>query len=498
MLSPQASNQPNDSKQPVHQHIVASNTTSFRPRVLLIAERANPEYTSIPLHGWSHGRAIANLADVHIVTQHWNGPAFIRAGFTNFTAINTSIVHEPMKRLIALLRRSPEKGWTTETALSAIEYYYFEFLVWRRFKQQIKSGAFDLVHRLIPSSPTAASLIAAKCKQAGIPFILGPLNGGLPWPKQFEHVRRQEQEWLSYVRGLYRLMPGYKSTRKHAAAIIAASQSTLSQIAAAYQHKCIYCPENGVDMQRFRLQRQHLAKLPLKVVFIGRLVPYKGADMLIEAAASLLRTKEITLEIIGEGPERSALAAQLQQLGLTGIVALTGYVPQAQLPKKLAAADVFAFPSIREFGGSVVVEAMATGLVPVVVDYGGPGEIVTQTTGYKIPLSSRAEIVEGFRQSLERLVACPQQVDTIGDLARQRILSKFTWEEKSKRTLEVYRWVLEEGAPKPDPNYYRDDPDNDPNEIGDQPSGKLYRQAQRTKLPRLLTTAHPIGEVPCH
>lgn len=448
MLGPTAAKQ---STAPLQMQL---DTADFRPRVLLIAERANPEYTSIPLHGWSHGRAIAHFADVHMVTQHWNGPAFLRAGFTNFTGLDTSIVHEPMKRLIALLRGGAQKGWTTETALSAIEYYYFEFLVWRRFKQQIKSGAFDIVHRLIPSSPTAASLIAKKCRRANVPFVLGPLNGGLPWPKQFEQVRRQEKEWLSYVRELYRLMPGYKSTRENAAAIIAASQATLSQIPAAYQHKCVYCPENGVDIQRFRSRRQHLTQLPLKVVFVGRLVPYKGADILIEAAVPLLRARQITLEIIGEGPERSRLEDLIYQLALTGTVVLTGKIPQAQVAERLAVADIFAFPSIREFGGSVVVEAMAAGLVPIVVDYGGPGEMVTPSTGYKIPLGSRSDIVAGFREALARLIAAPQQIDTIGGRSRQRVLSKFTWEEKAKRTLSVYRWVLEQDAPKPDPSYY--------------------------------------------
>ena len=473
-----------------------ASSDRFRPRVLLIAERANPEYTSIPLHGWSHGRAIANVADVHIVTQHWNGPAFIRAGFTNFTPIDTSVVHEPMKWLIARLRGGSEKGWTTETALSAIEYYYFEFLVWQCFKQQIKSGAFDIVHRLIPSSPTAASLIAAKCEQANVPFILGPLNGGLPWPKGFEAVRRKEKEWLSYIRGAHRLMPGYRSTRENAAAIIAASQATLSQVPAAYQHKCVYCPENGVDMTRFQLERSHQAQLPLKVIFIGRLVPYKGADMLISAAASLLKAKEITLEIIGEGPERSALEAQIQQLGLTGTVQLTGQIPQAQLSERLAVADIFAFPSIREFGGSVVVEAMATGLMPVVVDYGGPGEIVTHSTGYKIPLGSRADIVSGFQQALECLVAEPTQIDIVGQRSRQRVLLKFTWEEKAKRTLAVYRWVLEKGAPKPSPNYYGDYLDHKPIEKS------LHKERFCNEVSRPnpihLLTVNAIGEVLCH
>ena len=415
-----------------------------RPRVLLIAERANPEYTSIPLRGWCHGKAIADMTDAHIVTQHWNGPAYLRQGFTDFTGINTSIIHEPMKLVIAALRGGKGKGWTMDTALSALEYYYFEWLVWRRFGKRIKAGEFDVVHRLIPSSPTVPSIIAAKCKKAGVPFVLGPINGGLPWPKAFEAARRQEKEWLSYIRDIYRLMPGYKSTRENATAIVVGSQATLEKVADKYRPKCVYFPANAVDMQRFQKKRAPKSQhdRPIRLVFVGRLVPYKGADMLIEAAADLLRTGKVTLEIIGDGPQREAIAQRIRTENLTGSVTLAGKVPHTQLQDRLAQADVFAFPSIREFGGAVVLEAMAIGLMPIVVDYGGPGEMVVPSVGHKVPLGTRRDIVAGFRQALENVVAYPGQIDALGENARARILSKFTWEERATQTLDVYRWAI--------------------------------------------------------
>ncbi|MGB3299732.1 MAG: glycosyltransferase family 4 protein [Phormidesmis sp.] len=413
-------------------------------RVLLIAERANPEYASIPLRGWCHSRAIADLADAHIVTQHWNGPAYLRAGFTNFTGINTSLVHEPMKLAIAALRGGKGKGWTVDTALSALEYYFFEFMLWKKFGPLIQSGKFDIVHRLIPSSPTVPSLIAAKCKKAGIPFVLGPINGGLPWPQAFNTARHEEKEWLSYIRDMYRLMPGYKSTREQAAAIIVGSQSTLTQVAEPYRDKCIYFPANAVDIEQFQNQRQNSAMNsgPIKLIFVGRLVPYKGADMLIEAAADLLKASKLTLKILGDGPQHDALAAQIKENELTDSVTLVGKVPREQLQDYLSAADVFVFPSIREFGGATVLEAMAIGLLPVVVDYGGPGEMVTPAVGYKVPLGDRTEIVERFRQVLGEIVAHPEKIDVMGQRSRQRILDKFTWQERAQQTLDVYRWVL--------------------------------------------------------
>lgn len=431
----------------------SSTAAKARIKVLLIAERANPEYTSIPLTGWCHSRAVADLADVHVVTQHWNGPAFLRTGFSDFTGINTSIVHEPMKLLIAALRGGKGKGWTVETALSALEYYYFEMMVWRRFGKRIKAGEFDIVHRLIPSTPTAASLIASKCKKAGVPFVIGPMTGGLPWPEAFSEVRRKEKEWLSNIREIYRYMPGYQSTRADAAAIMIGSQSNMTQVEECYRDKCVYIPSNAIDVERFHRQRQPSSTLPLKAIFIGRLVPYKGADMLIEAAMPLLKAGQMTLEIIGDGPERQTLAKQIQAADLTNAVELVGQLPQTELQGRLVKADIFTFPSIREFGGAVVIEAMAIGVVPVVVDYGGPAEMVTDSTGFKVPMGPREQIIADVRRVLEDLASRPEQIDRLSRQARQRVLDKFTWEVKAEQTVDVYRWVLEKDFLKPSYDY---------------------------------------------
>ncbi len=62
---------------------------------------------------------------------------------------------------------------------SSISYYYFEYLVWKKFGGRIRAGEFDLVHRITPVSPTVQSLLVAKCARYRVPMIIGPLNGGV-------------------------------------------------------------------------------------------------------------------------------------------------------------------------------------------------------------------------------------------------------------------------------------------------------------------------------
>lgn len=423
-------------------------------RALLIAEACNPDWVSIPLEGWSHSRAIAALTEAHLVTHVRNRENIARAGLTEgveFSTLDTSRLDEPFRRLTHLLGTpfGSNRGWTVLTALATFSYYYFEQLLWQRLGARIRSGEFDVVHRLTPLSPVTPSLLARRCARVGVPFVLGPLNGGLPWPRGFEGLRRTESEWLSYVRGASRMLPAYRSTREFAAAIIAGSRQARSEIGPRYLAKTVYVPENGVEPTRFAQVAAGPADLPVRIAFVGRLVPLKCTDVVMEAAAPLLRAGRARLDIIGDGPALPALRTLAAREGIEGHVSFAGWVDHHQINERLAACHVFAFPSVREFGGAVVLEAMAAGLVPIVVDYGGPGEIVSAGTGFVVPLGSRGEIVLRLRRVLEELAADPSMTRAIGQRARGRVLRSFTWEAKAAQVLEIYRWVLRQ-RDKPD------------------------------------------------
>lgn len=416
-------------------------------RALLVADQCDPEAVSVPLVGWSHTRAIARLPGVraHTVTQVRNLAKFQRAGLdpASYTALDSERVARPMWRLEELLRGGAGKGWTTVMALRSISYRYFERVLWKQFGPALRAGEYDVLHRVTPLSPTLPSAIAARCRRAGVPFVIGPINGGVPWPREFDGARRREREWLSYVRGAYRLVPGYRAMREAASAIIVGSRDTLRLEPERYHHKCVYIPDNSIDPARFAGEPvERDAPSPMRVAFVGRLVPYKGADMLLEAAAPLIRDGAVVVDLIGDGPERARLEAIIERERIGHGVERPGWIAHERLKERLGRAHVFGFPSVREFGGAVVLEAMALGVVPVVMDYGGPGELVTPATGVTMPMAPRAEVVQRLRAVLADLAARPHDVAAMGARARQRVFRSFTWDAKAAQVLEVYRWVL--------------------------------------------------------
>ncbi|MDZ7709998.1 MAG: glycosyltransferase family 4 protein [Roseovarius sp.] len=421
------------------------------PRVLAIAEAANPEWVSVPLVGWSLAAALRDVADVHIVTQVRNRDAFERAGMIegrDFTAIDSEALARPMWRLGEWLRMGQGKGWTTLQAINALSYPWFEHLVWRRFGADIRAGRYDIVHRITPLSPTISSSLAGKCARAGVPFVLGPLNGGVPWPKGFGAERRREREFLSYLRGAYKALPGRTATLRHASAILAGSRHTLGEMPAWAQARAVYLPENAIDPARFPGGVAPSPDGPLRAGFVGRLVPYKGPDMLIEAAAPMLRDGRLVLDIVGDGPMMGDLHAQAEALGVADGITFHGWLEHARVRDVLAACHLFAFPSIREFGGGVVLEAMALGVPPLIVDYAGPGELVGNGRGYKVPLGTRSEIVSGFATALDRLAGDRAALAMTGQAGRDWVMAHATWAAKARQVRAVYDAVLR-GAPLP-------------------------------------------------
>ena len=430
-------------------------------RVLILAEAANPELTSVALIGYSLSQALAEVCEAHLVTESRNEAALLQAGVApeSFTAI-TNPAQRVAFRLATLLRGGTSLGWTIHSALSTLAYPIFEYKVWRHFGARLQAGEFDLVHRITPLSPTTPCYLAKKLASLGVPLILGPLNGGIPWPPGFGQVRRAEREWLGYLRDLHRLLPGLNATRDHAAALVLASRHTYGEVTgkrAQREAKAIWLPENAIDPARFPEVMVEPASppagVPLRVAFLGRLVPYKGADILLEAALPLLREGRMTLEIIGDGPQLAELKARVAQENLGGKVDFPGWVAHAEVRRHLSSAQIFAFPSVREFGGGVVLEAMALGLAPVVIDYGGPAELIPQGCGSLVPMGNRDAIIRAFHRVLTVLTADPAAVRATGLRAQRHVRAHFTWAAKARQLLQIYAWALQ-GTPAPKPDLW--------------------------------------------
>ena len=174
------------------------------------------------------------------------------------------------------------------------------------------------------------------------------------------------------------------------------------------------------------------------VLFVGRLVPYKGVDVLLEALVGL----DAVALIVGEGPMRIPLEDRARQLGISAQVRFVGRVDDNELAALYRACNVFVLPSVtrQEAFGVVQLEAMAAGKPVVSTDLGtGVGWVNKDgETGYVIPPRD----APALREALARLLNDGALQKTMGDAAAARIRSGFTLERMIDDTLSLYRDVL--------------------------------------------------------
>jgi glycosyltransferase involved in cell wall biosynthesis len=398
---------------------------------------------------WKHVTALQPLADLHLVTHVRNRENILAAGYPPKKVTFIDVSSPPWaERLYRMLGPAAQTGIATN-ALMLPQYFAFEQGVAERFGDALRRKDFDLVHRITPVSPGMPSSLGQVCADAGVPFLIGPINGGVPWPRGFAREKHREGGLLSYARPLARLVPGYEATRQYASAIIVGSAAAWRDMPARHHHKCLYLPENAIDREQFKGRTRAYGARPLRGVFTGRFVPCKGLDSLVEAAAPLVRDGRLELELVGDGPERPRLERLIAEAGVSAGIRLPGFVPHEHLAERLCESALFVFPSVREFGGASVMEAMLLGLVPVVADWGGPSEVVTDETGFRVPLPDRRAFVRNLRATLERVCALPPAtLEAMGEAASARIASEFVLEHKAAVTRDIYAWLVE-GAPRP-------------------------------------------------
>ena len=114
----------------------------------------------------------------------------------------------------------------------------------------------------------------------------------------------------------------------------------------------------------------------------------------------------------------------------------------------LGRSHIMALPSIREFGGGVVVEAMARGVVPIVMRYGGPSDLVEEECGISLALKNEPDTIKDLQLVLEQLVENPNRIRQLGGAARVKARSAYTWERKTELLAAVMKHVMGAG-PRP-------------------------------------------------
>ncbi|HVQ39705.1 MAG TPA: glycosyltransferase family 4 protein [Pyrinomonadaceae bacterium] len=418
-------------------------STASGPRVLLSAYQCGPGMGSVSQIGWEWYSRLAARLPVTLVTHVRNREALTNAGApigdSEIIYIDTEWFAGPLYRFAKKLFPYSEHS---VFLISSLDFFFYDWSAVRLLKRRMKQGEqWDLAHAVTPVSTMAPTGLHT----LGLPVILGPLNAGLGTPAGFDEFLKKDSTWLYPVRNFGKLIDAVIGSTRNATTILTATRATVSSIKLRYRRRCVQMLENGIDLNRFKPSpwpAPPAAGNPLKILFVGRLVPFKAISLLLEAAARVRAEFPVEVTIVGDGPMAGEWKDKAESLGIADQTFFKGALSLDAVAAEMQRAHVFCLPSVRESGGAVLLEAMASARPCIAVDFGGPAEIVDDGVGSLIPPFNSGQVINGITETLRDLVNHPSEWKARGEEGRRRAELLFGWDAKVDSAVRLYQDLL--------------------------------------------------------
>lgn len=319
----------------------------------------------------------------------------------------------------------------------------------RRLATPVLLRGYDVFHRVTPSG-WKNSLIRPLASQR---VIVGPILLANVPPASFDLIFRPS----SFNRAFDRLTPRRvlaSIARRYlerndsrlldrADLIFCGSRVTRERLGQRQQDRSVVVPYAGVEHERFVPPKGRQREKGLRLLFAGRLVPYKGLELLLRAVARLRQHLTVKLFVVGSSnPKTECFFRQIaSDLGLADGAEFVGKVTRDRLIDFYQSCDLFCMPSIETYGLAIL-EAMSCGCVPVVADFNGPGEIVDSDFGVKVPLTDPESFVVKYADEIAALSQDAERMSRLSQRCREVAVERHDWKAILAPICDAYERLL--------------------------------------------------------
>lgn len=382
------------------------------PRLLLGAYVCHPTRGSEPTVGWNRAVEAARFGHVDVITHDEGNVHDVRKAVWAQGLVDTLQFH--------FLEHTPFELWLK----SMPGGYYTAYRMWNRRAFRLartmhQHKAFDLAHQV----NLCGFREPGELWRLGVPFVWGPVGGTQNTPARYLASGGIKMAVVEGVRTLLNRLQLRLSRRVHRAAaatdVLLAANSTVEQdFERVLDHPAHRLLETGVRRVGRPRRWADRAPGPFRLLWAGEVISRKGIRLMLDAHRQLRENAqaggpEVELIVVGRGPDFGRVR------DAPGVTA-RGWIPRTELLALYRDVDAFAFTSLRDTSGNVMLEAFAEGLPVVYLDHQGAHDMGSPECGVPVPVSTPQESVAGIVRAVTALATDPAGYDrlSLGAIAR--------------------------------------------------------------------------------
>lgn len=364
-------------------------------KILLSAFAFAPNVGSEPGVGWRWAAELGRQHEVTVVTD-----------ITRRAAVEADGVQLPLNVRVIYFRPAWMRAVPLNSTTAPLLYAAWQFGLLSFARRLQHEHGFNLAIHCTYGVFRHPSFLG----YLGIPFVFGPVGGGEDAPLALKRSIRGREKVKELLRSLVNKAalfdPFLWAAYAKATLILTKTQDTRQALPWPFRHRAIVYPEIGIDPPAHARVLARLPNEPLRVLFAGRLLGWKGAHLAIHAvAAAVAHGVPIEFTLLGKGPFEPELRLVAASLGMKDSVRWMNHVPQQQLFVLYQTMHCLLFPSLHDSSGNVVLEAQANGLPVICLDLGGPATLVTPHSAVVVATHGRDEtaVAQGLADALARM-----------------------------------------------------------------------------------------------
>lgn len=405
-------------------------------KVLISSYACGPNWGSEVGMGWKWVKYLSHYCQIIVITEKGFEEDIVKA------LLLLDSKYKPRFIFIDIGDKGRACFWK-QGSYSFYKYYKaWQMKVFQVANQILGEEKIDVIHQLNLigfREPGFLWLLSTKK-----PFIWGPIGGFNQIPFRYLIHLDLKNQLFYFFKNILHYCQVYFHIRvrkafKSAHLVLADSSSTKQIIERVYDKKVVLMNETGASIASAQQPKIFMKDGILRLIWVGRIQGLKALPIALKVIQGLINKHNITLTVVGNGPDESHLKTVTTKMGLDNFVFFLGKVPNNRVIELMQQHDLFFFTSLKEGTPHVILEALSCGLPVICHDACGHGDVITENCGIKIPMISYSESIKLFTYAIRSIFNNPGLLENyrLGGLNR---IKEVSWDVKSK---EMYNYYLE-------------------------------------------------------